>query len=278
MCGATQELLVSHVMVHEWEEPPISGEAGSGAVFFPGCSLGCAYCQNHAISRACAGKPMSVTALADLFVDLQRRGAMNVNLVTPTHYAEPIREAVARARERGLGLPVVWNTSGYETVEAIAENEGTVDVYLTDFKYANVSLAAQLSQAPDYPQVAVDAIHEMVRRVGEPAFDEFGGVERLVSGVVVRHLVLPGHVRESWEALDVLWREFGDSVRLSIMSQYTPQIPEGSLVLVEFPELARRVTDDEYEAVLDHADALGFPDYYWQQGNPAQESFIPSFS
>lgn len=277
VCGAAEELLVAHIMLHEWEEPPLSPGAGSGAVFFPGCSLRCAYCQNHAISRKAQGTPMTVLELADAFLRLQQQGAANVNLVTPTHFAHEIRQAVALARERGLELPVIWNTSGYETAEAIAANDGIVDVYLTDLKYVDPRLAARLSQAADYPAVALAAIHEMQQRSGPPAFDVIAGEVRMTKGVVVRHLVLPGQVGASQQVLDVLWREFGDQVKLSIMSQYTPQIPAGSPVLDEFSELTRRVTEDEYEAVLDHADALGFEDYFWQQGDPAQDSFIPPF-
>ncbi len=276
-CGAADELLVSHVMLHQWEEPPISGSVGSGAVFFPGCSLGCAYCQNHAISRACTGRHVSTAELADIFLGLEAQGALNVNLVTPTHFAPQIREALRLARKAGLQLPVVWNTSGYETVDALAANAGYVDVYLTDFKYASSVLSSKLSRAADYPEVALAAIHEMVRQVGGLEFDAIGGCERVIRGVIVRHLVLPGLVAASCGALDVLRHEFGDAVHLSIMSQYTPQMPADSPLLDEFPDLARRVTDEEYEAVLDHADALGYADYFWQQGDPAQESFIPDF-
>lgn len=277
-CGATDELLVSHVMLHHWEEPPISGSAGSGTVFFPGCSLRCVYCQNHAISRACSGQHMTVPELAEVFLRLEDEGALNVNLVTPTHFAPQIREAVRTARERGLELPVVWNTSGYETVEAVAANAGTVDVYLTDFKYADAHLAQRLSRAADYPQVAVAAIHEMVRQVGEAAFDEVDGMPRMRRGVIVRHLVLPGMVEASCEALRVLRHEFGDAVQLSLMSQYTPQLPSDAPILEELPVLARKVTEEEYEALLTFADDLGYEDYYWQQGDAAQESFIPDFS
>lgn len=276
-CGADQRLVVSHVMLHHWEEPPISGVAGSGAVFFPGCSLRCAYCQNHAISRSCVGRHVDVPELARILCRLEDEGAMNLNLVTPTHFAPQIRQAVRLAREAGCALPVIWNTSGYETVEAIQGNVGCVDAYLTDFKYADAALAAALSQAPDYPKAALAAIHAMVRAAGPLAFDELAGQERLVGGVVVRHLVLPGQVEASCAALDALRAEFGDAVRLSIMSQYTPQIPLDAPILRAFPELARPVLPEEYEAVLDHADGLGYDGYWWQEGDPAQESFIPAF-
>lgn len=276
-CGAADGLVVSHVMLHAWEEPPISGDAGSGAVFFPGCSLGCAYCQNRAISRGVHGRACSEEELAQTFLQLESDGAMNVNLVTPTHFAPHLRRAVSLARSRGLSLPVVWNTSGYETVEAIRANAGIVDAYLTDFKYVDARLAAELSHAPDYPEVAMAALHAMVEQVGSPIFDELGGCERMVGGVIVRHLVLPGQVDASCKVLDALWDGFGNRVRLSIMSQYTPLIAEGDPVLAAFPELARKVSEEEYEAVLDHADALGFEEYHWQQGDPAKESFIPAF-
>lgn len=277
LCGARDELRIAHVMIHHWEEPPISGEAGSGTIFFPGCSLRCAYCQNHAISRTGTGHVVSEEALADEFLRLQDAGAMNVNLVTPTHFAPQIRASVRLARARGLELPIIWNTSGYETVDAIRENAGCVDVYLTDLKYADARLAAELSGAPDYPDVAKAAIHEMVRVAGRPAFDDLKDTMRLVSGVVVRHLVLPGCVQQSCEALDLIHHEWGDAVLVSIMSQYTPQIASDDPILDRFPELVRKVSEEEYEAVLDHADALGIRDYFWQEGDAAEESFIPEF-
>ncbi|MCI9129246.1 MAG: radical SAM protein [Eggerthellaceae bacterium] len=276
-CGAGDELVVAHTMLHQWEEPPISCGAGSGAVFFAGCPLGCVYCQNSAISRRVEGEAVTPHELSQTFLKLQGEGAANINLVTPTHFANGIRDAIGMARDGGLDLPVIWNTSGYEASDAIRANEGFVDAYLTDFKYADADLSRRLSFAPDYPQVALSAIEEMVRAVGKPAFDELAGEPRLVSGVVVRHLVLPGCIPQSKEALRILREAFGDSILLSVMGQYTPVLPKGSPCLRDIPELARALEPSEYEEVLEFADELGYEDYFWQDGDAAKESFIPQF-
>lgn len=271
---------IARVGLHAWEEPPISGSAGSGTIFFSGCSLSCIYCQNARISRRACGRPYEPDELAQACLELQRAGAMNINLVTPTHFAPGARAAIDLARAGGLRIPVVWNTSGYERVEAIEANRGTADVYLTDFKYADARLAGQLSGVPDYPAVALAAIEVMVEQAGPPAYDRFGGEDRMIGGVVVRHLVLPGQTRASMEAVQLVHEAFGSQVRLSIMSQYTPP-PAGIAGAAgradRFPELARTLSEQEYEAVLDHADAIGVQDYFWQQGEAASESFIPDF-
>lgn len=287
VCGADDVMRVSRSALHFWEEPPISGEAGSGTVFFAHCTLGCSYCQNAAISRrgTTAGTPVSTGELAKACLDLERQGAMNVNMVTPTHYAPLVRDAVRLARERGMRLPVVWNTSGYETLSAVRANAGTVDVYLTDFKYADGELAAALSGVGDYPEAAISALDEMVRTVGEAAYDDFGGAERMTRGVVVRHLLLPGHADDSKRVVSLLHSRYGGGVRLSIMNQYTPVLASAAdagnvaaaRVLRRHPELARKVSRDEYERVLDFADSIGVDDYFWQSGDACQESFIPDF-
>ena len=218
-------------------------------------------------------------------LDLQAQGALNVNMVTPTHYAPHIRAAVAAARKAGLSLPVVWNTSGYETVQAIRENIGTVDVYLADFKYMDPLLAKRYSYAVDYPQVALAALEAMVEAVGKPAFDEAAGEACMTRGVVVRHLLLPGALEDSKRVVRTLWERFGTTVMLSLMNQYTPVLAAAAkdgdartaAQLKRCPELGRRVTEDEYEELLDYADSLGIEDYFWQQGEAAKESFIPAF-
>ena len=274
-CGATDEVLVARAALHFWEEPPLSGESGSGTVFFVHCPLRCVYCQNADIAAGRAGKPVSVHRLAEIFLELEGQGALNINCVTPTHYSLQIRDAVAFARRDGLGLPIVWNTSGYERVPVIEALADTVDVYLADFKYADGDLADRYSHAPDYPEVALDAIAAMLETAGPPRFDEANGQLRLVGGVVVRHLVLPGSLGQSKRALEMLWDRFGDSALYSIMNQYTPVMSPQSLE--RFPELAERVSDADYEQLLDHADALGMEDYFWQQGPAAEESFIPNW-
>lgn len=264
-------------MLHQWEEPGISVGNGSGAVFFAGCSLKCVYCQNQAISRTVTGSALTPEGLSDLFLRFQEQGAANVNLVTPTHFAIPIRKAIAYSRSHGLALPVIWNTSGYENASAIRANAGYVDVYLTDFKYASSVLAQELSLAREYPSVALASIHEMLRCTDPWATDVFAGEERLVSGCIVRHLVLPGYADESCHALELLWNEFGNGIKLSLMSQYTPLLRDGDPALIGHPSLARAVLPEEYEQVLCFADDLGFEDYFWQEGETAADSFIPAF-
>lgn len=285
VCGADDTLVVARAALHFWEEPPISGSRGSGTVFFAHCPLHCCYCQNAVIAAGQAGRVVGVERLAEMLLELEAQGALNINFVTPTHYAPQVRAAVAQARERGLALPVVWNTSGYETVAAIQANVGVVDVYLSDFKYATSSLAARYSKAPDYPKVVLTALEEMVRQVGAPQFDEVGGEPRLVRGVVVRHLMLPGALEDSKRVVRLVNERFGNDVLLSLMNQYTPVVADAAAAgdkravaaLRQSPELAQRVTNEDYERLLDYADALGVQDYFWQEGGAAEESFIPPF-
>lgn len=275
LCGAADEMLVARAALHFWEEPPLSGTAGSGAVFFSHCPLRCVYCQNAEIAAGNAGVAVSIERLAEICLELQDAGAMNVNFVTPTHHSLKIRDAIMRARARGLSLPVVWNTSGYERVEAIEALADTVDVYLVDYKYADTHLAERYSKAPDYPEVALDAIDAMLDAAGKPEFDEYHGQVRLVRGVVVRHLLLPDALDSSKRALAMLFERFGNAPLYSIMNQYTPVMKQDELVL--FPELAQRVSDSEYEKLLDYADTLGMGEYFWQEGPAALESFIPAW-
>lgn len=268
-------MVIARAALHFWEEPPLSGTSGSGAVFFAHCPLHCVYCQNAEIAAGRAGFSVSVGRLADICLELQRQGALNVNFVTPTHYSIEIAEAVDIARERGLSIPVVWNTSGYERSEVVNMLGETVDVWLADFKYADSGLAERYSHAPDYPAVALAALKAMAAQTGPPAFDEVEGRQRMTSGVVVRHLVLPGSLEHSKRALSWLYGELGDSVLYSIMNQYTPVVSETALE--RYPELACRVPDAEYEELLDFADGLGIEDYFWQEGPAALESFIPAW-
>lgn len=285
VCGAANGLVVARAALHKWEEPPISGQRGSGTIFFSNCPLRCVYCQNQVIAAGQAGVEVTVERLAAMCLNLQEQGALNINFVTPTHYAPQARAAVALARQRGLVLPVVWNTSGYETVRAIRDNAGAVDVYLTDFKYMSAELAQRYSAAPDYPQVALAALDEMVRCAGSPQADEVDGMPRLTGGVVVRHLMLPGTLEDSKRVVRTVWERYGTSVLLSLMNQYTPVLADAGeqgdawaqKQLARCPELAQRVSDEEYEALLDYADSLGIEDYFWQQGGAAKESFIPAF-
>lgn len=272
VCGATDTLRLARAALHFWEEPPISGEEGSGTVFFSGCPLKCVYCQNHEISTGNFGIDVSPERLAQIMLELQDQGALNINLVTATHYAHLLPEAIATARARGLVAPIVYNTSGYERVEAVRELDDLVDIWLTDFKYADAGLGRALSHVPDYPSVAQSALIEMARQLERHG----GGAARAdgtwTRGIIVRHLVLPGHAEDSCRVLDLIWDAVGD-VPISVMNQYTPN----AAMRAAGGELARAVTREEYERVLDHADDLGFTQMFWQEGGAVDESFTPPF-
>ena len=252
-----------------WEEPCISGEKGSGTVFFSGCSLRCIFCQNREIARMNTGKEITVERLSEIFLELQQKGAANINLVTACHYVPHIIEALDLAKSKGLILPVVYNSGGYEKVETLQMLEGYVDIYLPDYKYTDATLANNFSNAPDYPEVALKAIKEMVRQTGECMFGEDGYLQK---GTIVRHLILPAHTHQSKEALSLLYKTFGNSIYISIMNQYTPIHP-----IPTYPELNRRVTPREYEKVLTHAISIGITNAFIQEGSTASESFIPKF-
>ena len=272
-CGMTSELRVARSALHFWEEPPISGEAGSGTIFFSGCPLGCVYCQNHEISGGGFGLPVTTERLAEMMLELQSAGALNINLVTALHFAPQVREAVALAREAGLGLPIVCNTSGYELPEVVRALAGTVDVWLTDFKYASSTLAGELSAAPDYPDAAASALAAMLEGVAAAGGRALGDDGRMLRGVIVRHLVLPGHVDDTCAVLDRVWDIAGNDADLSLMNQYTPN----DRCRRAGGELARGVTEEEYELALCHADDLGFERIWWQEGGTVSESFVPAF-
>mgnify|MGYP000478331923 CR=1 FL=1 len=271
-CGAGGTLKAARAALHYWEEPCISGTKGSGTVFFSGCTLKCCFCQNYPISAEGLGKEISVEHLAEIFLNLQEQGANNINLVTATHYAHLLPAAIAAARARGLIIPIVYNTSGYERASAVAALGDLVDVWLTDFKYADAALAQSLSHIKDYPRVAVSGLAQMAREIerrGGELVDEDGLMKR---GMIVRHLVLPGHADDSCRVLDLVWQTVGD-VPISVMNQYTPN----ALMREQGGDLSRAVTREEYEQVLDHADDLGFTTMFWQEGGEVDESFTPAF-
>lgn len=296
---------VARAALHFWEEPCISGTAGSGAVFFSGCNLGCLFCQNYAISRGHVGKNITVQRLSDIFLELQDKGANNINLVTAGHFLPMVIDALEDAKNRGLSIPIVYNTSSYEKVEAIRDLDGLVDIYLPDLKYVSSRLSGDFSKAPDYFEVASKAIEEMVRQTGEPEFfvkkkaslnqqmslwesedvmdaatynecaDDLMSEGREVlmkRGTIVRHLLLPGCTEDSKAVVKYLYETYGDSIFISIMNQYTP-MPQ----VAGHPLLSRKVTDDEYNEVLDYAIDSGIENAFMQEGNVAEESFIPDF-
>ena len=277
-CGQTAEIRAARAALHFWEEPCISGQNGSGTVFFSGCSLRCVYCQNReiALDGQCniLGKVITIPRLAEIFLELQAKGAHNINLVTPTHFIPQIREALIMAKEQGLTIPIVYNTGGYEEVASLKLLEDLVDIYLPDLKYRDAAVSARFSNAPDYFEKAKEALQEMYRQVGDPVFDEATGLMK--KGMIVRHLLLPGQVGESKRVLRYVHETFGNHVFISIMNQYTP-MPQ-IISDPAFEDIARKVTDEEYERLLDFAEAIGIELGFRQEGETAKESFIPPFS
>ncbi len=269
MCGCDGELMVARAALHMWEEPCISGSRGSGAVFFSGCPLHCIFCQNAEISDGRSGKKISVERLAEIFLELQAQGAANINLVTAGQWAPQVAEALKIAKARSLELPVILNSGGYETEETLALLSPYIDAYLPDFKYVTPELAKAFSHAENYPEVAKAALERMVVYGGEPVFNSEG---YLMRGVIVRHLVLPGHVEESKKVLQYLHETYGNRIYISILQQYTP--PQKQL---KYSELNRRVTRYEYQKVVDYARSIGVEQGYIQEHGTAKESFIPAF-
>ncbi len=264
-CGQTAKPRVARAALHYWEEPELSGENGSGTVFFAGCNLGCVYCQNYKISRDGHSLDLQLSSyknedapqLADTFLRLQGEGALNINLVTGVMFVPTILDAIDDARSRGLNIPIVYNSSGYESVDTLKMMKGYIDIYLPDLKYLTPELALRYSNAADYPEVAVNALAEMVSQ----------------TKTIVRHLVLPGHTGESGKVLEYLQKTYGPAITVSIMSQYTPV----EHILKDHPELNRRITKREYDKVVDHALSLGITNAYIQERSVASESFIPDF-
>ncbi len=338
-CGCDSDIYVARAALHMWEEPCISGEHGSGTVFFSGCPLGCVFCQNSNIANSKVGKRISVERLSEIFLEQQERGALNINLVTPTHYIPQIAAALDLSRQQGMRLPVVYNSGGYEKVEALKMLDGLVDIYLPDMKYMSHELAKKYSKAEDYPDIAKIALAEMFRQVGKSMFElenklgnksqkqpekniVFNGKTQDISdidngalnffdnansksrqdideivdeieensatdedglimkrGMIVRHLVLPGCTSDSKAVVKYLYDTYGDDIYMSIMSQYTPMpelMPGGKLNAL-YPELARCVTNEEYDEVVDYAIDLGVENAFIQEGDVAKDSFIPDF-
>lgn len=274
---------MARAALHYWEEPCISGEEGSGAVFFSGCSLHCVFCQNRHIANGAAGKKISKERLAEIFLELQQKGANNINLVTPGHFVPQIVAALEQAKGRGLSIPIVYNTSSYEKVETLKRLEGLVDIYLPDFKYMDAVLSERYSHAKDYSEVAKRAVAEMVRQTGPAVFFDSPSTAQpkqdpiemgclMKSGTIVRHLLLPGCTEDSKAVIRYLYETYGDAVYISIMNQFTPLAG-----LEKYPELNRRVTEEEYEEVVDYAIELGVECGFIQDGETAGESFIPEF-
>lgn len=274
MCRVPASLKVARAALHHWEETCISGTNGSGAVFFSGCSMHCVFCQNHAIANGEIGKEISQERLVEIFLELQEQKANNINLVTPGQYAPHIVRAVEQARNQGLFLPIIYNTSSYESLDTLKSLEGIVDVYLPDFKYWSPALASKYAKAPDYPQVTKNAIAEMVRQCPSAVFryDEKQDAHLMQKGVMVRQLLLPGQLEDAKKATKYLYKTYGNQIYYSLMSQFTP-LPH----VEQYPELNRRVSRRAYNKFVDFAIELGVENGYIQEEDVAEESFIPIF-
>lgn len=268
-CGSGEEFEIAYIGLHKWEEPCISGENGSGTVFFTGCSLGCCYCQNREITRG-EGRKLSAEELSDKMIWLESIGAHNINFVTAGHYADKLPRLTYMARKKGLTIPVVYNSGGYEKKETVKMLQGYVDVYLPDFKYASNEISALLSDAADYPEVAKECIGEMLRQQPEREYDENGLITR---GVIIRHLVLPGLIRESRKVLDTILSCYGKDVAVSLMSQYFPPMSfEGRLFF-----LNRKLTAGESERIQNYLFSLGFTEGYVQSRKSAEKDYVPKW-
>lgn len=266
-CKCPAEPIVARAALHNWEEPIISGKNGSGAIFFSGCSLGCVFCQNREISDGSIGKKISENELSELMLNLEASGAHNINLVTPTHFVPSIKRAIILAKEKGLSVPIVYNTGSFDSIEALRELAGLVDIYMPDLKYYRADSAKKYSNAPEYPDVAKRVIEQAYLQTGEPVIDSNGMMRR---GVIARILLLPGAVAEAKLSLKHLYETYGDKIYISLMSQYTP-MPKMA------PPLDRRVTREEYRQLISYAERLGVKNCFIQDIGSAKESYIPSF-
>lgn len=268
-CSSGAVPMVAHYGRHDWEEPPISGSLGSGTVFFSGCNLRCSFCQNRAISSSEAGMPASPEKLAEIFLELGS-SCHNINLVTSAHHLPSVIEGLMLAKASGLSVPVVYNTSSYEKADAITRLNGLVDIYLPDLKYASSSLSSELSSAPDYFEVATRAITEMLSQVGHLSSGQ-DGIAR--SGVLIRHLVLPGQHGDSYKVLEWIRSNIGKYASISIMSQYTPDFYEGGCAVMK-----ERLSEQEYSSVLERAEELGFQEVFAQEPESASVAYVPRFN
>lgn len=270
-CRMPGRIYAARAALHMWEEPCISGETGSGTVFFSGCNLRCVFCQNHDIAIGDVGMEITIERLSEIYLELQKKGAANINLVTPTHYIPQIASSLKMAKARGLHIPIVYNTGGYEKVSSLQMLEGLIDIYLPDCKYFDSDLSAKYSAAPDYFEINKEALSEMYRQVGQPLFNPDTGMMK--RGMIIRHLCLPGQVKDSKKIIHYLHDTFGDNVYLSIMNQYTP-LPHVSHI----PELNRKVSSEEYDRVISYCLRLGIKNAFIQEGDVAEASFIPPFT
>lgn len=268
-CGASDKLMVSRAALHFWEEPCVSGENGSGTVFFSNCNLKCVFCQNHCISQENLGIEISIERLSEIFLELEENGANNINLVTPTHYVPQIIEALKLSKASGLNIPILYNSNGYDSLDTLKALDGYIDVYLPDLKYYNSKYSLKYSMAKDYFEKASIAIEEMYRQVGKPVFDENGIIKK---GIIIRHLMLPGLLFDSKKILDYIHKTFGNNVYISLMNQYTPMFKASN-----YPEINRKLNEKHYNSIIDYALDLGIKNAFIQESESSSEEFVPDF-
>lgn len=270
LCNSTNNIRVARAALHFWEEPCISGENGSGTVFFSNCNLRCVFCQNYEISNEGFGKEITVDRLADIFIELQEKGANNINLVTPTHFVPQIIEALKIAKNNGLDLPIVYNTNSIDTLDTIKALNGYIDVYLPDFKYFEDKYSMKYSKIKGYSKNVIDVIDEMIKQVGAPKFNKDGIIEK---GVIVRHLLLPGLLFDSKKVVDAIYNNFGDNVYISLMNQYTPMHNAKM-----YPEINKSINEKTYDVLIDYALSIGIKNGFIQESGTNSKEFVPDFN
>ncbi|MBX9136189.1 MULTISPECIES: radical SAM protein [unclassified Clostridium] len=270
LCNSTNNIRIARAALHFWEEPCISGENGSGTVFFSNCNLKCVFCQNYEISSEGFGKEITIDRLADIFIELQEKGANNINLVTPTHFVPQIIEALKIAKNNGLDLPIVYNTNSIDTLDTIKALNGYIDVYLPDFKYFEDKYSMKYSKIKGYSKNVIDVIDEMIKQVGAPKFNKDGIIEK---GVIVRHLLLPGLLFDSKKVVDAIYNNFGDNVYISLMNQYTPMHNAKM-----YPEINKSINEKTYDVLIDYALSIGIKNGFIQESGTNSKEFVPDFN
>lgn len=269
-CKASNTVKVAKAALHLWEEPPISMGNGSGTVFFSHCNLNCVFCQNHDISQEFNGKEISIGRLSEIFLELQEKGSNNINLVTPTHYVPQIIEALKISKSNGLTIPILYNTNSYDSIETIKLLDGYIDVYLPDFKYFNDKYAIKYSKVNNYASNAISVIDEMLKQVGKPKFDKDG---KIIKGVIVRHLMLPGLLFDSKKVVDILYNRYGDNIYISLMNQYVPMFNA-----CNYPEINKPLNPKHYDSLINYALDLGVKNGFIQEDGANTKEYIPKFN
>lgn len=270
ICNSTNSIRIARAALHFWEEPCISGEKGSGTVFFSNCNLKCVFCQNYKISSEGFGREITIERLSEIFLELQDKGANNINLVTPTHFVPQIIEALKIAKNKGLDLPIIYNTNSIDSLDTIKALNGYIDVYLPDFKYFEDKYALKYSKIKGYSENVLEIIEEMVRQVGDPKFNKDGIIQK---GVIVRHLLLPGLLFDSKKIIDAIYKKFGDSVYISLMNQYTPMYNAKM-----YPEINKSINEKTYDSLIDYALSIGVKNGFIQESGSNSEEFVPDFN